>query len=151
MLPTRLMPLEHGVLFYHYVVPHGTSLEDLSNPGYWAHVAHQLKTGTRIVCDAVDNSWTATLIVRSVAKVEAHTEVLTHNELGKSSKSVSDTKNSTYFVEFRGPKLKWCVVTKNDGVTRVLKDSFETREIAAEWLVENTAPPKKQTVAKKSA
>lgn len=140
MLPTRLVTLEHAVTYYHHIAPQGLTVDDVTTPGYWAHVTYQMKPGFRIVVDAVDRTWTATLIVRSVSKVEAHTEVLFHQELGRKTK-VED--NSVYDVVFKGPKLKWCVTVKQGADTRVLESGLETREDADDWRKNNvmvTAP-----------
>jgi hypothetical protein len=51
--------------------PGETKPEDLLAPGYWAHVARQLRMGDRIEVLAADASWYAELRVMEVGRKEA--------------------------------------------------------------------------------
>lgn len=136
--PTRLFTAEHAFSIYHHTVAEGVTVDDLLNPGYWAHVAPQLRPGYRVICDATDLSWTATFMVRAVNRVEVFMAVISHTEF-KSTVKLDLPKNSPYSVKFRGPKSKWSVIRRDGNTDAILKEGFDLEELAVGWLNEHVA------------
>lgn len=134
MKPTRLKTVEFSVATYYHEVPVGTTFEDILDPTYWAHVAAQLRPKSRIVCDAVDGTWTATLFVRAAGKVEAFVAPLSHTPLNE---HLEMDKINPYKVEFLGANSKWAVTLSKNGKKSVLSQGHQTGEIAYAWAKEH--------------
>lgn len=103
----------------------GTTIEQLMQPAYWASVAEQLKPGARIEVMPEDGAYFAEFIVRSCTRVSAVVYPLRVVQFEFAEQTETDPE---YFVKWRGPSKKWCVMRKSDNVP-VIEDQ-ETQELA---------------------
>ena len=111
----------------------GVTIEEVLEPSYWAHVASQLKPGTRIEVMAQDGAWWAMLLVRAAGRTDAVVQALQYVILGSNETFTA----GGYEIKWRGPKAKWGVVRGKDAA--VLHDGFAVKEEAEAWMVEHLA------------
>jgi hypothetical protein len=105
-----------------------TTLDDMMNPGYWAHVAAQLRTGDEITAVAEDNSFYAKFFVRFARRLEASVSLIQHVEL--EAVAVTTELASEYSIKFRGQRSKFTILKGKE----VLRDGFETENQAKAYL-----------------
>lgn len=114
----------------HVVYPiTGTTLEQMLNPKYWAHVAREMRLYDKIEAIVEDGSMEYEFRVLSVGKNEVFVALRHSVELGQVPQSTS--LPSDYKVEWSGPHSKHRVKRGND----VIRDKFDTAEAARQWLV----------------
>lgn len=133
--PARVKYAEHERQSYAVNPEMGVTVEDMKEPGYWAHVGHQLKPFDRIEARAEDGSWFAELLVRSAGRGWAQVAVLAHYELGGETMQGLPSRASEYKVEWGGPHHKHRVVRVSDG--NVMKHGFESADAARAWLADH--------------
>jgi hypothetical protein len=131
VIPTRMQLAEQVRNIWCLTVPVGTTVQDMLNPGYWAHLARQLQPGDRIEVEPDDGSYFAELRVldsgNQYAKVMALREVKL--EAVEPSASVSVPGHT---VEWSGRHTKWRVVRESD--RKVLKDGLASKADGYGWL-----------------
>ncbi len=78
--PAALNSANERRMCYMHMVEQGTSLEDVTKPGYWKHVHRELGRAPHalIECIAKDQSWEATLRVFATGDGFAKVRVLNH-------------------------------------------------------------------------
>lgn len=130
MKPTKLSLAEHSVVKYYHCADFGETIETVTEPTYWTHVAKSLRTGHHIEIIAADGSWWADLLVRAVGSHDAVVQALQFVELGEPVQA--ETSESPYEIKWRGPARKFGVIRKAD--KEVLRDEFDVREKAEKWL-----------------
>lgn len=136
--PTQIMPAQSLVMTWHYTVPPAISLDDLLKPDFWSHVAVRLRPHNRVIADAEDGSWTATLFVRSVNRLSATMAVQSFMEFGeKSALSDSVATFADFDIGWGGPAHKHRVVRKSDGA--IMTKGHDTSEDAGMWLKNHIA------------
>lgn len=109
----------------------GTTIEQLLKPEYWANISEQLKPGYRIEVMPEDGEFFAELVVRSCDRTSATTmplRVVYLNALPVSVEQPSVDADPEFYVKFRGPHAKWCVMRKSDNTPVI--DRIETQELA---------------------
>lgn len=128
--PTRLLNASHEVVTYYHAPEFDVSLSDILKPDYWSHVAAKLRPGTRVLIDAPDLSWTATLMCRAASKTEAIMVVVSKSEFD----NVEDLPAipDAFEIKWRGPARKWGVVRKADN--EVIRDELMSKPAAQKWL-----------------
>lgn len=115
------------------IVPErGTPFEAVLDPSYWAFVAERLRAADRIEVHAEDGSYFGELIVREADQLFANVAVLRMVEFPphESSEPLPD-----FFVSWRGPHYRHCVVRLKDGA--ILKTNFDSKDAAMAWLAGN--------------
>ncbi len=113
----------------HVVYPiAGTTLEQMLNPKYWAHVAREMRLYDKIEAIVEDGSVEYEFRVLSVGKTEVFVALRLKVELGSVPQSAAQP--SDYTVEWSGPHTKHRVKRGND----VIKDKFDTSDAAKQWL-----------------
>ena len=131
VIPTRMQLAEQVRNIWCLTVPVGTTVQDMLNPGYWAHLARQLQPGDRIEVEPDDGSYFAELRVldsgNQYAKVMALREVKL--EAIEPSASVSVPGHT---VEWSGRHTKWRVIRESD--RKVLKDGLASKADGYGWL-----------------
>lgn len=90
----------------------GTSLDEMLEPAYWAHVAKQLQPWDRIDVRAADGTWFAELLVVAVANQAAKVHLLQHVDLGRPAATQVELP-AGYELKARG-KAGWCVIRVSD-------------------------------------
>lgn len=124
--PTKLHEVGHHVLTWFHATQ--GSLDDVLRPEYWSHVASQLRPHHRIVVDAWDGTWTATLFVRAATKTDAVVALMSKADMGEPVQPSVDG----YRVGWGGPHHKHRVVRESDKA--VIEHGFDTAEAAEMWL-----------------
>lgn len=132
ILKNRLTESEFSRVVWTAQPEAGTTLADMVQPEYWAHVAKFLKPGARIEVQPEDHTWFAELYVRSVKDQAAVVHVLravTFDEAPVQSATA-------YTVKFCGA-AKWRVYRASDNA--VMVEKLDTRELADQWIADNAA------------
>jgi hypothetical protein len=130
MTPARMRLAEYDRQDWVANVEFGVDLEDILDPGYWAHMAAQLKPYDHIEARAEDGTWVADLVVLGADRTWA--KVALKQKYNLSSKDVSQTQAHKHTVEWKGPQHRFAVVRSSDSA--MLKSGLQTKEDAAEWL-----------------
>jgi hypothetical protein len=107
--------------------------ESLLDPKYWVHVGRQLRNDDRIEVMSFDRTWFAEVLVVEVgaggvggARVAFIIEPMA---LSNAAELERPAENE---VRWGGPKSKWQAVRISD--KKVLRDGFETKDEAADWI-----------------
>jgi hypothetical protein len=110
-----------------------TKIDDLLEPGFWAHVAGATFNGSNNLVNVYweDKSQIAFLYVRYYDSVSAKMELLDHKVFGS---KVELTAPDKYEVKWTGPNTKHRVVRLSDGQT--LKENISSKEDAALFIKE---------------
>tara|TARA_R110002074_G_C12558458_1_gene667619 strand:- start:17676 stop:18137 length:462 start_codon:yes stop_codon:yes gene_type:complete len=131
--PTRFRQAEGAFNIWSVVPDEGTSLDDVMTPDYWAHNAHLMRPNDRILVDAEDGSWTATLFVRSVTRLSALVALISKTEFAAvDASSVEDD----FIAKWKGPINKWSVVKASDHAA-ILQNGFEAKDDALKYIADN--------------
>jgi len=119
----------------------GTLKSDLTDPGFWAHVAGNLTAGDVIEVLTEDFTFFATLLVKSAngrgqnETPRASVYILNYMDLGADVPKLAEEK---CVAQWRA-KWKWCAVIPNGEVVR---RDFATREETQQWINEAFAGAK---------
>lgn len=127
--PTRFKQSELVRNQWTIYVPESDKLEDVLEPGYWQHIAANLRAGDHIECVWDDSSLHAELFVITAARLHATVAVISQTDLSGASKA-SEAASENLKIKFRGPYHKYCVM---DG-SQVLQSGFATDDAANAWL-----------------
>lgn len=128
----RFKQAEHERNIYHVDVEEKITQEDLLYPGFWAHVARQLRPRDRIEAHAEDGAWFAELLVIESGANFAKVAILRHVRLDATVPSESAGSVAGHYVKWRGHVKKWSVLRQADEA--VLKEGLTTRGEAIAWL-----------------
>lgn len=109
----------------------GTTVEDVLDPLYWAHVAARFTPYDRIEVRIDTGEWMLDLIVLQAARNYARVHVLTKYELVDASAEVPGAAIK-HRVEWKGTHKKWCVIRNADSA--LVQAELQTKELANEWL-----------------
>lgn len=133
LTPGRMALAEHWRQDWCINAEGGTTPEDITKSGYFAHVAEMLKPYDHIEVRSEDGAWMARLIVINADRNWAHVKMLDFFELAEGGTDVEAAakKNS---VEFKGPHHKWSVIRLVDG--EKIKTGCASRDEATTWMNE---------------
>jgi hypothetical protein len=126
----RIQLAEHMRNIWYVTSEHGTPLETLLDPKYWAHVSAKFKPRDRIEVDSEDGSYFIELMVMDAGRLYAKVEVLRKHEF--KPVEVSAGHDDDFEVKWGGRHVKWRVIRKKDRA--VLKDGLEDRSAGEVWL-----------------
>lgn len=116
-----------------YVTPeHGTPVEALLEPQFWAHVSAKMKPRDRIEVDAEDGSYFIELRVEDAGRLYAKVVVLRRVDFSP-AEVTAESETVEYKVMWAGPHAKWRIVRAKD--KGLVKDGLETRTAAEQYLV----------------
>lgn len=108
----------------------GETIEDVLDPGYWAHVASEMQKFDRVEVRIDTGEWVADLIVIEVGRNWAAMHLVKVHELRKPADSAA--MESKHEVLWRGNQHKWCVKRKADGA--ILSDGMADKATGLAWL-----------------
>lgn len=123
---------EHRRNIWHIEVDVGVEPEDLLTPGYWAHVASQLRQADRIEAHAEDGAWFAEFLVQDSGTNWAKVACLRAVKLQVVSPERRGAILAGHSVSYGGTFVKWRVIRDVD--KKVLKDKCQTDSEAFTWL-----------------
>lgn len=112
----------------------GTTIEDIKQPGYWAHIASRLKPYDHIEVRSEDGAWVANFMVLCCDRSWAKVYFLSEHKLTTPDVSLSEAIKK-HEAQWRGPQNKWSVIRLTD--REVLKTNFNSKEDAQFWIVEH--------------
>lgn len=112
----------------------GTTLEDILNPGYWAHMAAYLRPYDHIEARSDDGTWIACLIVTGCDRTWAR--VVVDRVIKLTTREVAETQaRPVHKVEWKGPQNKFTVIRIAD--SEPIRAGFATKDEALLWLREH--------------
>lgn len=107
----------------------GTTIQDVLEPSYWAHVARELKPYDHIEVRLETGDWIAQMLVISQGLNWAKVHLLQQHNLSMSQEAPPSSQK--HEVKWRGPQHKWCVMRLIDN--QALQTGMEKDEASA-WL-----------------
>lgn len=113
----------------------GTTIDDVMQPDYWAHVARRMNPRDIVEVVPEDGSFYARLFVLNSDKLWAKMAKLEHVSFGEGKKPET-AKSDLFEAKYAGPSAKWRVHNKSDG-SLVANDSFQTRDEAEKWILQH--------------
>lgn len=131
VMPTRLQLAEQVRHIWALTVPVGTTVKNMLEPGYWAHISRQLQPGDRIEVEPDDSSYFAELRVIDAGNQYAKVMVLREVKL-ESVEPSATVAVPGHNIEWSGRHTKWRVVRESD--RKVLKDGLPTKADGYNWL-----------------
>lgn len=112
-----------------------TPFDAVLEPQYWAHVSAKMRPYDEVIVRAEDGSYYARLLVQDAGRLFAKVAVIEKYDLTAVEVGGLDAVPSGHEIKFAGPHAKWRVVRLSDRAP--LKDKFETKGQAQQWLVEH--------------
>lgn len=110
-----------------------TTIDDVLRSDFFANVANKMRPYDRIRVRVDTGEWYAELLVLTCGRAWLKTVTIYHIDL--TSKDIDQTqaeRDDDYFVQYRGPHLKFCVTRKSDRTS--IKENLETKGAAIEWM-----------------
>lgn len=134
--PQRMLQSEYARQDWVINAEEGTSISDVLDPAYWAHVSAQMKPYDRAEVRLETGEWMLELLVLTSERNWARVHLLQKYDLVATEQVAPPAQK--HLVKWRGPQHKHCVVRIADN--EVLSKDHESAEIAAQWLrnYENT-------------
>ena len=111
----------------------GVTVDDIKNPGYWAHMASQMKPYDHIEARAEDGTWIAYLVVTGCDRAWARVAV--DRVISLTTKDVAISQTPQHEVLWKGPQRKFSVIRLSDSEN--IKDLFQTKDEATLWMREH--------------
>lgn len=110
----------------------GTTIEDVLEPQFWAHMATQLEPYARVEVLLETGEWMLELMVVSIGRNWAKVQVLHHYELEKRAETLPAAQK--HRIEWKGPQLKHVVIRNSDNAA--IQDGFAKKVEAEAWLAQ---------------
>ena len=126
----RLRQAEFTYERWRLIVENGTTIEDLKRPGFYAHIARQMRTGSIIEVMPDNGSYFAELLVRDVGPQYVKVGLL--REVTLETVEVGSKAFPGYTAEYTGEHLKWRVIRESD--RKELKSGLATQGDAFSWI-----------------
>lgn len=114
-------------------VPPGTSLEDVTEPTYWANHAFRLKPGAVIEVVSEDNALDCDLRVLEVGATYAKVRVLRHFSEASAPKKQAPKPDESVTVDYGGKSDRWRVVHRGEVIKSGLPTEMEAAKAAEEY------------------
>lgn len=131
----RFVAAEYERTVYVLTAEAGTIPADLTNPGYYAHIAHRLKCWDRLEIRGNDGTWLVEALVLDVSRLWAKVHILQTHKLTTIDYSQSAAEDlKPYFIRHNGPHDKWVVIRRSD--QEKVSSGHGTPEDANQWMVE---------------
>lgn len=112
----------------------GTTIDDILDPAYWAHLAPEFHAFDTIEVRGEDGAWIAYLRVifaeRNYAKVVMERPVF---YIEQNREIANDSRK--HHIEWKGPHNKFAVIRNSD--EQMVQSTFKTREEATTWMIDH--------------
>jgi len=108
----------------------GTTVQDILDPGYWAHTSAQMKPYDRIEVRLETGEWIADLIALQVDRNWARVHMLHLHDLVAVASEVPAPQK--FRVEWKGPQRKHVVIRLSDSLA--IQEGFSAKTEAIAWL-----------------
>jgi hypothetical protein len=116
-------------------VEYGVTLEDIKDPGFWAHMAQHMKPYDHVEVRAEDGAWIAYLIVTGCDRTWARVVVDRVVNLTTKDVALSQHAAAKHEVAFKGPHHKYSVIRLSD--RQMVRKGFDTEQEALAWMREH--------------
>ena len=133
LMESDLSLMQSLQVIYTATPPVGTTREDMLKPIFWSHVARKLKPMFEIWAMPKDGAWYGKWLVLYADNVQAKLKELQFYSLDTLIEP--DADSDPYLVKFISPPVRYGIIRKADKV--VVKDRFETKELAYAWKSQN--------------
>lgn len=133
LMPDRMGLAEHKRQDWVVEIPVGLTLEDVMQPGYWAHVAAQMDPLDTVQCRWEDGSLIAWFVVKFCERNYATLVLDRKLELGQEREVPQQTMK--HKVEWKGPVLRFCVIRMSD--QQVIHEGEREKQAAYNWMIEH--------------
>lgn len=137
ILASQIQEASYARNVWRGICPHGTPIEAILDPEYWAHITKQLRPLDRIEMVSEDHAWFAELIVLRVADVSAKVKLtnlvrLQDVPVVQVAPEPPAPANQAFKIEWKGNNKRFTVIRESDKAA--LKDGFASKDEAAQWL-----------------
>lgn len=109
----------------------GTSVQDVLDPGYWAHMAQHLQLYDHIEVRLETGEWILDLIVLDVGRTYARVYLANKHSFDEVD-TAPPVGAITHKVEWKGPQRKYVVIRNSDSAA--LQEGFATKPEALAWM-----------------
>ncbi len=110
----------------------GTTIEQLKDPAYWAHVAKDMEPFDEIKVRAEDGSWVAYLLVKYAERNYAVVVVDRVLTLEAETMPLPSTKHE---VKYKGQLHRHCVIRTSD--QKMVASGFRSKIEADQWIIQH--------------
>ena len=108
----------------------GTTVADVLDPQYWAHMASQMQAWDRIDVRLETGEWLLELLVINTGRNWAQVHLLKQHDLEQRSETMPAAQK--HKIEWKGPQHKWCVIRLAD--SEMIQRELASKEAAGQWL-----------------
>jgi hypothetical protein len=129
--PQRAHLAQHVRQYWVMDAEEGTKIDDVLDPGYWAHIAPRLSRLDRVTVHLETGEWMLDLLVVDKDRNWAKMHVLHHYDLTKASEAVASPE-AAFEVKWGGPHYKFRVIRRAD--KEVLSSGHADAEAGRAWL-----------------
>lgn len=112
--------------------PHGTEIEDVIQPEYWAHIAAKMRPYDHVEVRAEDGSYIAQLIVLGCDRNWAKVQVL--NKFDLVNVKLAFSNEAKVIPEWSGPHTKWRAKRVSDGAIVSNAMVFQSKDEVIAWI-----------------
>jgi len=131
--PSRFELDEHANQNWTLTVEAGTKLKDIMRPEFLANVSARLRPYDRIRARIDTGEWYAELLVITCGRVWAKVvPIFTVDLTSKEIEKIESEAYDQFFVQYRGPHLRWSVIRQAD--KEPIKEHLSSKEEANSWL-----------------
>lgn len=135
--PSRMKHAEHTRNDWTIDAEVGTTIEDVMEPGYFAHMAELMQPFDHVNVRMDDGTWAAYLIVTGTGRNWARVHLDRKIDLIIDQSAPLETVR--HKVDWKGPHSKFAVIRVSDGAK--VKEGCTTRAEAEAWLTEHEKTP----------
>jgi hypothetical protein len=108
----------------------GTTVADVLDPQYWAHMASQLQAWDRVDVRLETGEWLLELLVINTGRNWAQVHLLKRHDLEQRSETMPAAQK--HKIEWKGPQHKWCVIRLSD--SEMIQRELASKDAAGQWL-----------------
>jgi hypothetical protein len=109
----------------------GTTMDEVLQPQYWAHVSGRMQQFDRIEISPETSGWLLELLVLSSGRNWAQVHVLAKHTFEAPSMD-APAGTAVHKVEWKGPHKKFCVIRIADSA--LIQEGFESKDAAGLWM-----------------
>src|ERR1700739_443859 len=131
--PQRMKVAEYERRDWVCTAEEGTKVDDILDPGYWAHIAGQMTMYDRIEVRIDTGEFLLELLVKDVGRNWAQVVLLHEHDLSAKTPTGESNSEASEAI-FKGPVRRWCVIRKSDQVA--VQERLSDKAAALAWLAD---------------
>lgn len=129
--PQRMQTAEYVRRDWVCTAEEGTTVDDVLEPAYWAHIARQLTMYDHIEVRVDTGEFLLELLIKQVGPNWAQVVLLHHHDLAGTA-APGAAVGEEFEALFKGPLRKWCAFRKSDNA--LLVEKIESKALVLEWI-----------------